>query len=75
MFDKQLFLVKYFDGFTPLKALKFDKETFWIQFHHLSLGGINKYIGKSIGSIIQMKEMVDVDKMALVGESMCMLEC
>lgn len=41
--------------------MMFAKEVFWIQIHNLPLGGMNKMIGKKLGSIIDSLQMIDVD--------------
>lgn len=61
MFERHLILFKDFDGYTPIQDMMFDKETFWVQLHHLPLGGMNKSIGEKVGCAIGTVDMVDAD--------------
>lgn len=69
MFDRHLVILQDFDGYISIKDMQFDKEYFWVQFHDLPLGGMNKLVGERLGSAIGSFPVVDVDQMALDGVS------
>ncbi|XP_042988612.1 uncharacterized protein LOC122316143 [Carya illinoinensis] len=62
LFDNQLILLKEFDGFTPLKQVNFNSESFWVRFHNLPLSCMTEVRGEQIGSTVQRVERVDVQK-------------
>lgn len=54
-------LLKDFDAYMPHQNLSFKIALFWVQLHNLSLGGMNRNVGKKVGSILGTFEDVDVD--------------
>ncbi|XP_042950147.1 uncharacterized protein LOC122282243 [Carya illinoinensis] len=61
-FDGQLFVINTFDGSILVSELKFDRASFWVQFHNLPLLGMNKECGEKLGSTIEEVEEVEVDE-------------
>ncbi|XP_042958006.1 uncharacterized protein LOC122293492 [Carya illinoinensis] len=62
LFDNQLLVLKEFDGFTPLKQVNFNSESFWVRFHNLPLSCMMEVRGEQIGSTVGRVERVDVQE-------------
>ncbi|KAF5469007.1 hypothetical protein F2P56_013112 [Juglans regia] len=58
-FDKQLVLLKEFDGLVQAKGLTIVHVPFWVRIYDLPLMARNSYVGKLIGSLIG--EFLEVD--------------
>lgn len=59
-FDKQILVLKEFDGNCPPSKMEFTKSPFWIQVHDLPLLCMNQRVGKKIGDPLGMLEDIDV---------------
>ncbi|XP_040987678.1 uncharacterized protein LOC121235396 [Juglans microcarpa x Juglans regia] len=60
-FDGQMFVLKVFDGYTPLNKMSFDDVVLWVQFHNLPLFGMSWECGERMGSSLGVVEEVEVD--------------
>ncbi|XP_035543563.1 uncharacterized protein LOC118347656 [Juglans regia] len=60
-FDGQMFVMKAFDGYTPLNKMSFDDVVLWVQFHNLPLFGMSRECGERLGSSLGVVEEVEVD--------------
>lgn len=60
-FDKNLVLLKDFDGIQQVSNIHFTEVTFWIRIHDLPLMAHNEYVGRLIGNSIGVTEEVDLD--------------
>ncbi|XP_042958116.1 uncharacterized protein LOC122293664 [Carya illinoinensis] len=59
-FDKQLVLVKDFDGAQQTQMLQLSEALFWVRIHNLPLMAQNETVGKLIGSALGVVEDVDL---------------
>ncbi|XP_042968999.1 uncharacterized protein LOC122301670 [Carya illinoinensis] len=48
LFDNQLFVLKEFEGYTPLHCVNFDYECLWVRMHNLPLSCMTKERGRTI---------------------------
>ncbi|XP_042969125.1 uncharacterized protein LOC122301818 [Carya illinoinensis] len=62
LFDKHIFVIDLFDGFTQPSSMKFDSAAMWVQLHNMPLVGINKECGERIGRSLGEVEYVDVEE-------------
>jgi hypothetical protein len=60
IFDGHLVSLANFDGLTPPKDLKFERESFWIRMYNLPLACMGKTTGEKIGASVGLVEEVDV---------------
>ncbi|KAF5454481.1 hypothetical protein F2P56_024141 [Juglans regia] len=60
-FYGHMFVMKAFDGYTPLNKMSFDVATLWVQFHNLSLIGTSLECGEKMGRSLGVVEEVEVD--------------
>ncbi|XP_042942825.1 uncharacterized protein At4g02000-like [Carya illinoinensis] len=60
LFDNQLFVLKEFEGYTPLHRVNFDYECLWVWMHNLPLSCMTKERGVQIGGTMRRVEEVDV---------------
>jgi hypothetical protein len=61
VFEKNLFAVEEFDGFSSPSEMVFDKAAFWVRIFNLPLVCMGMEIGKQIGASIGEVEMVETD--------------
>ncbi|XP_041001563.1 uncharacterized protein LOC121247253 [Juglans microcarpa x Juglans regia] len=61
-FNKQLVLVKEYDGMIQIDSLNIIHASFWIRIHDLPLMAYNMYIGKLIGGLLGEFLEVDLDE-------------
>jgi hypothetical protein len=58
-FDRQMLVVKEFDGMTPASQIDFNYSPFWVQIHDMPLLCMTKGIGSKIGE--SMGRFLDID--------------
>lgn len=62
LFDKQVLVLKDFEGYTPLHQMKFGIESFWLRIHNLHVSCLTKMRTKQIGGSVSKVERVGVQE-------------
>ncbi|XP_042944768.1 uncharacterized protein LOC122278651 [Carya illinoinensis] len=61
-FDKQLILLKPFEGSMQISSIQIKHVAFWVQIHDLPLMAQNYYVGKRVGSMLGEVFEIDLEK-------------
>ncbi len=59
-FDKNLVLLKLFDGDQKVQGMQLTEASFWIQIHELPFKGMNEETATSVGNALGVLEEIDI---------------
>ncbi|XP_042942811.1 uncharacterized protein LOC122276999 [Carya illinoinensis] len=61
-FDKQLLLIKPFEGSMQINSIQIKHAAFWVRIHDLPLMARNSYVGNLVGNMLGEVIEVDLEK-------------